>query len=327
MDEEVLISVVIPVFNERDNVAVIYESLAYHFDRLAIPFEIVFVDDGSRDDSRNAVLQLRNHDTRVKLVELSRNFGHQSAITAGMAFASGQALITMDADMQHPPDLVPRLIELWNEGYDVVYTVREETAGASHFKRGASSLFYWLLNRISDTPIVPGAADFRLLDRSVVEALEGMNERARFLRGMVSWVGFRQTSISFQAPPRLHGVSQYSFRKMVRLAMAGITNFSKAPLRLATWLGFLAALAGIPYALWAIYAKLFTDQTVPGWTSITVLLLFLGGVQLLCLGILGEYLGRVYDEVKQRPLYLVRSSHGIRTTSAEQPKLRLRRVC
>jgi dolichol-phosphate mannosyltransferase len=271
---------------------------------------VIFVDDGSHDGSLEVLRELSGTDAHVRAVSLSRNFGHQYAITAGMEYARGEAVVVMDADLQHPPELIPKMVDAWRGGVQVVYTVREDDEKASWFKRWTSSAFYKLMNCMSDTPIVPGAADFRLMDRAVVDALVAMPERSRFLRGMVSWLGFRQQSLNYRANPRFSGKSKYSLRRMLTLALQGITSFSSVPLRVSAYIGLFAAVVGLPYAIWAIYAKCFTDITVPGWTSLLIAVLFLGGVQLMSIGVIGEYVGRIYTEVKRRPLYLTKELIG-----------------
>jgi polyisoprenyl-phosphate glycosyltransferase len=298
------LSVVVPVYNEADNLRPLYEAVTGQLDRLGLPYELIFVNDGSHDPSLALLRRLSAQDPRVKVVSLSRNFGHQSSISAGMDHAAGEAVIVMDADLQHPPELIPEMVARWREGYQVVYTVREDSHDAGLFKRWTSSTFYKCINAVSEVSIVPGAADFRLMDRAVVDCLVAMPERSRFLRGMVSWVGFRQIGLPYVAQPRHAGSSKYSIRKMLSLAVQGLTSFSSLPLRFSAYIGFIAAVSGIPYAIWAVYAKLFTDQAVPGWASLMVAVLFLGGVQLMSIGIIGEYVGRVYTEVKGRPLYI-----------------------
>lgn len=305
------VSVVVPVYNEQDNVRMLHQALTTQLQRLDVDYELIFVDDGSRDESLRVLRALHAaDDAHVKVISFSRNFGHQSALTAGLEYSMGDAVIAIDADMQHPPELIPEMVEKWRAGYQVVFTVRHDDETVGWFKRRSSQAFYALINMITDTPIVPGAADFRLVDRQVVDTLNAMQERARFLRGLVSWVGFRQIGIPYQVGRRHAGQSKYSFGKMLRLASNGITNFSALPLRLATYFGFFAAALGVPYALWVLYARLFISTAVPGWASLTTLVLFLGGVQLICLGIIGEYLGRLYDEVKRRPLYIPRELIG-----------------
>lgn len=306
------VSIVVPLFNEAGNLRPLYQALCRQMGLLGQPYELIFVNDGSTDESLSVLRDFAAQDGRVRVVSLSRNFGHQNAVSAGLEFARGDAVIVMDADLQHPPELIPELIAAWQQGYQVVYTIREDGQGhAGWFKRWSSAVFYKLINAVSDTPIVPGAADFRLMDRTVVDCLVAMPERLRFLRGMVSWVGFRQKGIRYRPNPRLSGRSKYPLRKMIGLALQGLTSFSSAPLRVSGYLGLFAALAGVPYAIWAVYARLFTGAVVPGWTSLLVAILFLGGVQLMSIGVIGEYVGRIYTEVKRRPLYLVEETIGM----------------
>jgi dolichol-phosphate mannosyltransferase len=240
----------------------------------------------------------------VKAIRLSRNFGHQVALSAGLEYAAGDAVIVMDGDLQHPADVIPELIARWEEGFDVVYTIRNGRHHAGLLKRVTASLFYRILNRLSDVDLEANTPDFRLMDRRVVDILLRLPERGRFLRGLVRWVGLRQTAVPFTADPRRHGTTKYPFSRMVRFSLDGLTSFSTVPLRFASYLGTLVALSAIPYALWAVYVRLFTDEAVTGWASLVVALLMLGGVQLFCLGIVGEYIGRMYEEVKGRPLYI-----------------------
>jgi glycosyltransferase involved in cell wall biosynthesis len=275
-------------------------------ERLGTSFELIFVDDGSTDGSLRVLAELSRLDSHIKAVRLSRNFGHQVAISAGLEYASGDAVIVMDADLQHPPELIPELVAHWKDGYDVVYTIRIGQAHANFFKRVTAALFYRLLNRICDIDISIDAntPDFRLLDRRVVDVLRRLPERARFVRGLVRWVGFRQKAVHFTARRRMRGSTKYPLSRMLRFSMDGVTAFSTMPLRFASYLGGLAAFGAIPYAMWAVYKRLFTDDAVHGWASVVVAVLVLGGVQLICLGIIGEYLGRVYEESKGRPLYI-----------------------
>ncbi|MEW4527098.1 glycosyltransferase family 2 protein [Maioricimonas sp. JC845] len=305
------LSIVVPVFNEEGNVRPMYHAIREQMAGLDMDFELVFVDDGSSDNSLAILRELHSEYDEVRVISFSRNFGHQSAVSAGIEAASGKAVICMDADLQHPPSMIPQMVEQWRAGYQVVYTIREDsTNDIGLLKRWFSSGFYRFINWISETPVIPGAADFRLMDRSVVDVLVAMPERSRFLRGMVGWLGFNQIGIRYQAASRHSGQSKYSLRKMIQLAMNGIASFSAVPLRLSGYLGVLAASAWIPYGLWAVYLRLFTDQAVPGWTSLLVMVLFLGGVQLIALGILGEYVSRIYTEVKGRPLYIAQQRLG-----------------
>jgi len=310
MEGQDLISIVVPVFNEADNLRPLYQAVIQQLDAEGLAAELLFVNDGSHDDSMAVLRQLSAEDRRVRVISLSRNFGHQCALSAGMEFARGDAVIVMDADLQHPPEMIPQMVALWRTGVEIVYTIREYDKEVGRMKRWTSAAFYRLINAISDVPIMPGAADFRLMDRSVVECLVAMPERSRFLRGMVSWLGFRQQGLRYRANPRLSGKSKYSLRKMFNLAMEGVTSLSSMPLRVSGFLGLVAALAGLPYAIWAVYARCFTQITVPGWTSLLVAVMFLGGVQLMSIGVIGEYVGRIYTEVKGRPLYLTRELIG-----------------
>jgi len=305
-----VISVVLPVFNEARVLPTLYTRLSDVLKALNEPYEILFVDDGSRDESLSCLKSLRAADATIKIISLSRNFGHQTAITCGLDHASGDAVILMDADLQDPPEVIPRLIEKWRGGHDVVYAVREKRRGEGLFKRGTAALFYRLLRRLTQVDIPLDAGDFRLLSRRAVNAVRSSRERNRFVRGLVSWVGYRQTGITFTREERSVGETKYPFRKMLKFALDGITAFSFVPLQVATYLGLGISFFSFLYIAYAIYLKLFTDRTVPGWTSLMVAVLFLGGVQLIALGTIGEYIGRVYEEVKQRPLYLVDEQIG-----------------
>jgi len=304
------LSIVIPVCNEQKCLVPLYERLKKVLATLEMNYEIIFVNDGSTDSSYEAMERLRSKDSCVKTLDFSRNFGHQIALTAGMDCAVGDAVVVMDADLQHPPELIPKLLHEWERGNDAVYTVRRKTEGIGLLKRITSGLFYRFLSKMSETPISPRAADFRLLDRKVVDSILRMRERARFLRGMVQWVGFRQTFVEFDASQRYGGASKYSLTRMLRFGIDGMTAFSRVPLRIATYLGLILSLFAFIYAGYSLAVKLFTSRTLPGWTSLIVTVLLLGGAQLLTVGILGEYVGRIYDETKRRPLYLIRRAQG-----------------
>jgi len=329
-----LISVVVPALNEERHLAELATRIGRQFDSGKYELEILIVDDGSTDGSVALLHCLHECDPRVKAIVLSRNFGHQIALTAGLEHAAGAAVITMDADLQHPPELIPQLITAWEQGNEVVYTVRKHTAGVGLLKRWTSWFFYRVFNAISRTPIPAEAADFRLLDRRVVDAFCRLKEHARFIRGLVSWSGYRQAAIPFVADRRQQGTSRYSWLKMVRFGLDAITSFSSVPLRAATFLGFLSAIVGLPYALWGLYAHFILHTTQEGWTSLLIIMLFLGGIQLICLGVIGEYLGRIYEEVKGRPLYLERESIGLprhgempaTTSSAEKDSLETKSI-
>jgi dolichol-phosphate mannosyltransferase len=305
-----LISIVVPIFNEEAVIPHFYERLKKVISSQAMDYEMIFVNDGSTDQSMEKLLKLSQSNPRIKIIELSRNFGHQIAITAGLDHANGQAIVIMDGDLQHPPEVIPELIQKWKEGYELIYTIRKETKDASYFKRISSSVFYWLINKIGDIPIPKYGADFRLIDRKVLESMKLLRERSRFMRGLFNWVGYSQTGVEFKADVRYAGVTKYSLKKMIQFALDGIVSFSSFPLRISTYFGFVISIISFIYAAFAIYARLFTNIVLPGWTSILVAVLFLGGVQLITIGLLGEYIGRIYNEVKQRPLYIIRNKFG-----------------
>lgn len=305
------LSIVIPVYNEEGNLQTLYNSLSFVLKGSGLSYELIVVDDGSTDQSPKIVAELNKKDARVKLLSFSRNFGHMVALSAGLDVATGDAVITMDADLQHPPELIPTLIEKWRGGADVVNTLRKDTKGVGVFKKISASLFYWLINRIAKINLPPSAADYRLLDRQVVEALKQVHERSRFLRGLISWVGFKQDFVDYSADPRFAGQTKYSTGRMLSFAIDGITSFSAFPLRLATYLGLLTALVSFLYILYAFYIRIFTNRAIEGWASVLVAVLFIGGIQLIFLGVIGEYLSRVYEEAKQRPLYIVSKRIGL----------------
>jgi len=299
------LSIVIPVYNEEENLQELYRRLSIVLKQMNCSYEIVFVDDGSSDRSWLGIQQLHEKDQRVKGLSFSRNFGHMIALCAGLDIALGEAIITMDADLQHPPELIPQLVRKWREGADIINTVRNKTKKESIIKRFLSNGFYYLVNKIAKTNIPRNAADYRLLDRKVVETLKLIRERSRFLRGLIGWVGYKQEFINYEADPRFAGQTKYSFSRMFSFALDGITSFSSFPLRFSTYLGFTIAFCDFIYSLFAIYARYLSNQVISGWTSVLVSVLFIGSVQLIFLGIIGEYLGRVFEETKQRPLYIV----------------------
>lgn len=302
-----LISIVTPVFNEEGNIDVFYQEVCKSMAKLPYNFEIIFVDDGSSDATPAILSRLTDHDPRVRALILARNFGHQVALTCGLDHAGGDAVITMDGDMQHPPEMLPNLIAKWEEGFEVVQTIRLSTEGVSWFKSFTSGMFYRLINSMSKVHIQEGGSDFRLLDKKVVESFRMFKERARFIRGMISAIGFRQTQIEFIAPKRFAGSSKFSLSKMLHFALDGITAYSKLPLRFAFYIGLILGLASVFLTMHVLYIKLFTTEAVPGWATLSASILLLGGLQLVGLGIIGEYVGRIFEEVKQRPLYLIRA--------------------
>jgi polyisoprenyl-phosphate glycosyltransferase len=306
-----MISIIVPVFNEEEVLPELYRAVAEAMQQVDIPFELILVNDGSTDRSLDIMLDLREKDLKVEVIELSRNFGHQMAIMAGLEYACGEAIIMMDGDLQHPPELIEPLIKKWQQGFDVVYTSRDQTRDASLFKTLTSRLFYAVVNRLTEVNIPPGAADFRLMDRKVADVIRTLGERAVFLRGLVGWVGYRQTSIHYEAPARYSGDSKYSILRMLRFAVDGITSFSSIPLYISAFIGVMLSLLGFLYGAFALYARVFTGRVVEGWTSVIVTVLFLGGIHLITLGVHGIYLGRIYNEVKGRPRYLVRRTYGV----------------
>ena len=306
-----LLSIVIPVFNEEENLPVLYDQLRSVLTKLPYEMELIFIDDGSTDKTLTIIGTLASKDRRVKALSFSRNFGHQAALVAGLEHASGDAVITMDGDLQHPPALIPDLLRAWEKGAEVVQTIRAETAGEPFFKHATSRAYYRIINAFSDTKVPPFSADFRLLDRRVVATLNRIPERDRFLRGLISWVGFRTILIPYRADARFAGTSKYTIRRMLGLAVDGILSFSAAPLHAVTAMGLIVSFLSFCYGIYSLYAYFFTSQTVPGWTSLLVTVLFLGGVQLVSIGVLGEYLIRVYNETKGRPVYILRESIGL----------------
>ena len=304
-------SFVIPVYNEQETLHELYGRLSAVLDKLDGESEVIFVDDGSADDSHRILRELHEADTRFKSIRLARNFGHQVAITAGLDFALGDAVVVMDADLQDPPELVPKLVERWQEGYEVVYAVRERREGDSWFKRFTAAAFYRLLRKLARMDIPVDVGDFRLVDRRALDAFRSLRERHRYVRGMFSWIGFRQTGVPYRRPERFAGDTKYPYRKSLQLAVDGIVSFSHVPLRLALTCGFLVSALSFVVGIAAAVVKLSGAYAVPGWASILVVVSFLGGVQLILTGMMGLYVGRIYDEVKARPLYVIREAHGL----------------
>jgi len=304
--KEASISIVIPVYNEEANIAVLTERLEKVL--RGYRHEIYFIDDGSRDGTLEKIKEMCSSNSHLHYLSLSRNFGHQNALKAGLDHASGDCVITMDGDLQHPPELIPRMLEKWQEGFEVVYTIREDHRDVPLFKRITARLFYGFINLIADVEVQEGTADFRLLDRSVVDVLKNMNECAPFYRGIVPWTGFRQTGLHFKPLPRYAGRTKYTLGRMIAFALCGLVSFSNMPLRLATLLGFGMAITGFVIGLKAVIEYLITRNTVPGWASTIVTVVLVGGVQLIILGIIGEYLGKLVNESKHRPHYIVRES-------------------
>jgi dolichol-phosphate mannosyltransferase len=299
------IDIVAPVFDEEDCLERFHAELAAVLDTLPYRFRVVLVDDGSSDRTPQLCRELRARDGRVEYVRLSRNFGHQAALTAGLDVTDADAVITMDADLQHPPSEIPRFIAAWEAGAELVSGVRGTTRELSVVKNLSSRLFYRLLNALSEVPITPDAPDFRLLDAKVVAAIRSLREQSRFLRGMYAWIGFRQEAITYRQAAREAGTSKFTTARMMQLALTAVLSFSRVPLRIATFVGLAVSGLSFLYGLYAIAQALLFRAALPGWTSLAVLVSFLAGIQLLTLGLFGEYLGQVLAETKQRPLYIV----------------------
>ncbi len=299
------------MFNEQGNISEFYNRITEVMSALPYSYELIFIDDGSKDRTALLLNELVQKDSRVQAYLFSRNFGHQIALTCGLDHAKGDAVITMDGDLQHPPEIIPKLLQLWEEGYQIVQTVRESTADASLFKNFTSAVYYKIINTVSEVHITPGGSDFRLMDKSAVQAFCLYRERARFLRGMINNLGFKYTVVEFVAPPRFAGTSKYNFRKMLHFALDGITAFSNVPLRCALYAGFFLRFGSLLLLLHVAYVKYVAQDAIPGWSTLAVSVLFLGGIQLVGIGIVGEYVGRVFEEVKQRPLYIV-SEHLVK---------------
>lgn len=313
--------VVVPVFNEGQVLADFHARLGAVLDGLPLDWRVLYVDDGSGDDSWTCIGALRRADPRVDGLRLSRNFGKELALTAGLDAVQGvaDALVVIDADLQDPPELIPELVARWREGYDVVYGRRLERAGESWLKRTTASAFYRVMRRLSHTSIPTDTGDFRLLSRRALEALCGLRERQRFMKGLFAWVGFQQCAVDYRREPRLAGRSKFSYWRLWNLALEGITSFSTAPLRVATYLGLLTALGAFAGGVWVLLKTLLWGDPVAGYPSLMLVMLMLGGVQLVALGILGEYLGRLYMEAKARPLYLIAESlPPVRSADAER---------
>lgn len=308
-NEKKMLSIVVPVYNEQLNIEKFYTEVIKNVANLDMAFEIIFVDDGSSDTTPLLLSRLTKQDLHVRALILARNFGHQLAITCGMDHARGDAIITMDGDLQHPPEMIPDLVQKWREGYDVVQTVRESTDDVGILKRLTSKWYYILLNALSPVHITPGGSDFRLIDRRVLETFSLFREHDRFIRGMIGDIGYRQIKVNFVAPKRFAGKSKFSVRKMIHFALDGITAYSKIPLRLALYTGLISGMISILIILHVLYCKI-AGEAIPGWATSMVVVCLIGGLQLIFLGIIGEYIGRIFQEVKNRPLYWVRAELG-----------------
>jgi dolichol-phosphate mannosyltransferase len=314
------ISIVIPCFNESEVIDYTVTELVALTTRLdKYAFELLFVNDGSSDDTEEKLLWYSQKHRHLQVLSFSRNFGHQQAVTAGLDASSGDAVVLIDADLQDPPEVIETMIAKWEAGYDVVYGTRVHRDGESAFKLASAKLFYRLLNRLSEVPIPLDTGDFRLMDRQVVEQLVAMPERARFIRGMVSWIGFNQTSVTYERSPRFAGESKYPFAKMFKFALDGILSFSVKPLKLSIMMGFISSGIAFAILIYSFYVRLLTQHWVSGWTSVVVSVLFMGGVQLISVGILGEYVARIYNESKGRPLYILKKRRSNNESSEHAP--------
>jgi polyisoprenyl-phosphate glycosyltransferase len=304
------ISIVVPLHNEEPNIPYLFERLTTVLNQLHLSYEIVCVDDGSRDNTLKCLIEQHNRNPVIKVMSLSRNFGKELALSAGIDYATGDAVIPIDADLQDPPELIENLVAKWREGYDVVHATRRSRQGETWLKRFTASAFYRVIGRMSTVPIPPDTGDFRLLDRRVVEVLKQMPERTRFMKGLFAWVGFKNTAIFYDRSERYKGRTKWNYWRLWNFAVDGITSFSSVPLKVWSYLGLVLSILAFLYASFLIIRTLILGVDVPGYASLMVVILFLGGVQLITLGIIGEYLGRVYEEVKRRPLYLVRDTYG-----------------
>ncbi|OWA36940.1 glycosyltransferase [Saccharibacillus sp. O16] len=312
------ISVIIPMYNEEEVIAETYRRLTDVMRRTGDAYELIFVNDGGTDRSPAIIRELSLQDASVKLIDFSRNFGHQIAVTAGMDYASGDAVIIIDADLQDPPHLILDMLDKWREGYDVVYAQRIKRNGETLFKKWSAALFYRILRASTDVPIPVDTGDFRLIDRKVCDEMNRLGERNPFVRGLVSWTGFRQTSIEYERDERLAGETKYPLKKMIKLCLDGLTSFSHKPLKMAGYAGGVMSAVGFLYMLYVLGMALFTDSTIRGWASTICLMLIFDGFTLIMLGVIGEYIGRIYDEVKGRPLYIVRETLNIQQIPARQ---------
>jgi polyisoprenyl-phosphate glycosyltransferase len=312
-------SIIIPIYNEEENITEMYRRLNLVMEALDGETELILIDDGSRDNSLNMMRELHHKDSRVCYLSFARNFGHQIAVTAGLNFAQGEAVVIMDADLQDPPELIFEMIEKWRQGYHVVYASRLSRKKEGWLKRFTAYAFYRILRRLADVNIPPDTGDFCLMDKQVVDVINSMPERNRYVRGLRAWVGFRQTAVYFERDPRFAGEVKYTFAKSLALAINGIMSLSKVPLRVATYLGLLSAGVALLMMVLVLYWRLF-DPTAPliGFTLITIAMFFLGAVQLICIGILGEYIGRIYEEVKGRPIYTLKETAGFNLISSSK---------
>lgn len=314
-----LLTIVVPAYNEAAVLEAFHRRLSAVLDNLPLASEVLYVDDGSHDETWAIIERLIAADPRTGAIRLSRNFGKEAALTAGLDQVVADAAVVIDADLQDPPELIPALVAQWQAGYDVVYATRTVREGESGFKRFTAAAFYRSMERLSDTPVPRDTGDFRLLTRRALDALGQLRERQRFMKGLFSWIGYRQTSVRYQREPRQAGKTKWNYWRLTQLAIEGITSFSTAPLRLATWVGLASALLAFAYGAWVLLKALFFNDSFRGYPTLLLTILFLGGIQLLALGVIGEYLGRNYAESKRRPLYFVQDQHSPRQSAPGHP--------
>ena len=315
---EIELSIVVPVFNEALNLNYLCERLVQVLSQLNTTYEIILINDGSRDDTLKVALECKSIYPQILIIDLARNFGKDIALSAGLDYARGQAVIPIDADLQDPPELIEKLLEKWHEGYDVVCATRKKRSGESWLKRVTANGFYKIISKLSAITILENTGDFRLLDRKVVEAIRQLPERTRFMKGLFAWVGYRQTTIYFEREPRFAGKTKWNYWKLWNFALDGIIGFSSIPLKVWSYFGLLIAFLSITYAGFLTLRTLIFGIDVPGYASLMVSILFLGGVQLIAIGVLGEYMSRIYEETKQRPLYLVREIYDLDNSSCDE---------
>jgi glycosyltransferase involved in cell wall biosynthesis len=315
--KDIMISVVAPAYNESENIEPFYKRMSNVLNSLTTKWEIICINDGSKDDTLEKLLSLNSKNKNVKVINLSRNFGKEVALSSGLDYATGDIIIPIDIDLQDPPELIEEMIHLWNQGYDVVYATRIKREGESHFKKLTASLFYKLISKISHIDIPQDTGDFRLIDKKVLIELKRLKETHRFMKGLFSWVGFKQVSLPYERKPRHLGTTTFNYWKLWNFAIEGITSFSIAPLQLATYFGAAVSLFAFIYTIIIVGKTLILGADVPGYPSMMVTILFFGGIQLLSIGIIGEYVGRIYNEVKQRPLYIISDLYGLSNIKGE----------
>ncbi|MGM0882621.1 MAG: glycosyltransferase family 2 protein [Bacillota bacterium] len=312
-------SIIVPMYNEEEVIEFTYDRLKQVMDGTEEPYELIFVNDGSHDRTVELITMICNFDPSVRLINFSRNFGHQIAISAGMDYAQGDAIVVIDADLQDPPEVILEMIAKWKEGYEVVYGKRLKRKGETVFKKVTAKIFYRTMRILTNVDIPVDTGDFRLIDRKVCDVLRGLKEKNRFVRGLVSWIGFRQTMVEYEREERFAGDTKYPLKKMISFAVDGITSFSHKPLKIATYVGFTLSIGSFLYLIVVIFQKLFTGSTVAGWASIVAVNLLFNGIILMLLGLIGEYIGRIYDESKNRPLYIVRDVQGYSGPKGDYP--------